>query len=96
MGAVPGEGTVLEPLSRIIGMKYAGTVLSLHIFKGVLHFATRPVQTSISRSLRAITEEMQDVSDEVKGVTSLFPANIAKNKIFPDSTIYLHLPYMLY
>ena len=41
-GAVPGEGTVLEPLSRIIGMKYAGTVLSLHIFKGVLHFATRP------------------------------------------------------
>jgi hypothetical protein len=24
-------------------MKYAGTVLSLHIFKGVLHFATRPL-----------------------------------------------------
>ena len=36
------KGAVLEPLSRIIGMKYAGTVLSLHIFKGVLHFATRP------------------------------------------------------
>ena len=36
------KGAVLEPLSRIIGMKYAGTALSLHIFKGVLHFATRP------------------------------------------------------
>ena len=41
------KGAVLEPLSRIIGMKYAGTVLSLHIFKGVLHFATRPIAVSI-------------------------------------------------
>ena len=77
---MPGEGTVLEPLSRIIGMKYVGTVSVPTYFQGRVAFCNAPFDLLSKLLIERRIECVEIAAVEAVGRDSQPFANLTKSK----------------